>query len=436
ETVPTGVTGTVTFSNGGTVLGTAPIVNGVATITVPSLPLGANPITASTAGDATNNPATSPATVVTVAKTTPTVTLISSANPSNVSQSVTFTSTVPAGASGTVTFLDGTTVLGAGAVSAGGAATFSTANLTVGTHTITAAYGGSDSYGAATSAPLAQVVGKAPTTIVLTQSQPTELLGSTVTFTATVAAGVPTPTGAVSFLDGTTVLGTAPLSTNGTVISFVLSGNAGYATSTLTTGTHTITATYSGDNGFATSTSAPVTNIVQDFTVTVTGTKTQNVFPGDKTSYTFNLVPVGSTTFMSGVTMEIDGLPKGTTYTFSPATVTAGSGTTSVTLSVTTSSSLSAGNRVPTGTPMHRQGAPIALGVLGLIGLGAVRKHRRKMPRMLMVLLLFLGTLLPVAALSGCAGGYFTLTPTTYSVTATGTEGTIQHSATATLVVQ
>ena len=44
--------------------------------------------------------------------------------------------------------------------------------------------------------------------------------------------------------------------------------------------------------------------------------------------------------------------------------------------------------------------------------------------------------LLPVAALSGCAGGYFTLTPTTYSVTATGTEGTIQHSATTTLVVQ
>lgn len=436
ETVPTGVTGTVTFSNGGTVLGTATIVNGVATITVPSLPLGANPITASTPGDATTNPATSPATTVTVAKTTPTVALTSSANPSNINQSVTFTATVPAAVSGTVTFLDGTTVLGTGTVSAAGVATFSTANLTTGTHTITASYGGSDSYGPATSAPLAQVVGKAPTTITLTQSQPTELLGTAVTFTATVAAGVPTPTGTVSFLDGTTVLGSAPLSTNGTVVSFVLSGNAGYATSTLTTGTHTITATYSGDTGFATSTSAPVTNIVQDFTYTVSGAKTQNVFPGDTTSYTFSVAPVGSTTFMSDVTLEIDGLPQGTTYTFSPATIAAGSGATTVTLNVTTSGSLSAGNRIPSGAPMPRRGAPIALGVLGLIGLGAVRKHRRKMPRMLMVLLLFLGTLLPVAALSGCAGGYFTLTPTTYSVTATGTEGTIQHSATATLVVQ
>ena len=436
ETVPTGVTGTVTFSNGGTVLGTAPVVNGVATITVPSLPLGANPITASTPGDATTNPATSPATTVTVAKTTPTVTLTSSASSSNVNQSVTFTATVPAGASGTVTFLDGTTVLGTGTVNAAGVATFTTANLPAGTHTITASYGGNDSYAAATSAPLTQVVGKAATTITLTQSQPTELLGTTVTFTATVAAGAPTPTGTVSFLDGTTVLGTATLSTNGTVVSFVLSGNASYATSTLTTGTHTITATYSGDTGFGTSTSAPVTNIVQDFTYTVTGTKTQNIFPGDKTSYTFSVTPVGSTTFMSDVTMDIDGLPKGTTFTFSPATIAAGSGTTTVTLSVTTSNTLSSANRVPAGTPTPRRGAPIALGLLGLIGLGAARKHGRKMPRMLMVLLLFLGTLLPVAALSGCAGGYFTLTPTTYSVTATGTEGTIQHSATTTLVVQ
>ncbi|RSL17574.1 VCBS repeat protein [Edaphobacter aggregans] len=436
ETVPTGVTGTVTFSNGGTVLGTAPIVSGVATITVPSLPLGANPITASTPGDATTNPATSPATTVTVGKTTPTVTLTSSSSSSNVNQSVTFTATLPAGASGTVTFLDGTTVLGTGTVSAAGVATFSTANLTTGTHTITASYGGNDSYTAATSAPLTLVVGKAVTTITLTQSQPTELLGTSVTFTATVAAGTPTPTGTVSFLDGTTVLGTAPLSTNGTVVSFVLSGNANYATSTLTTGTHTITATYSGDTGFGTSTSAPVTNIVQDFTYTVTGTKTQNIFPGDTTSFTFSVTPVGSTTFMSDLTMDIDGLPKGTTYTFSPAKIAAGSGTTTVTLNVTTSSTLTAANRVPAGTPTPRRGAPIALGVLGLLGLGAVRRHGRKMPRMLMVLLLFLGTLLPVAALSGCAGGYFTLTPTTYSVTATGTEGTIQHSATATLVVQ
>src|SRR6202042_2979839 len=71
ETVPPGVTGPVTFTDGGTVIGTAPIVNGVATITVTTLPIGSDPITASTPGDANNNPATSPATTVTVTKVTP-----------------------------------------------------------------------------------------------------------------------------------------------------------------------------------------------------------------------------------------------------------------------------------------------------------------------------------------------------------------------------
>jgi hypothetical protein len=74
--------------------------------------------------------------------------------------------------------------------------------------------------------------------------------------------------------------------------------------------------------------------------------------------------------------------------------------------------------------------------MLGLAGLGTVRKLWKKLPRPLLVLLLMMGSLLPIAALSGCAGGYFTLTPHTYTVTVTGTEGSIQHAATATLVVQ
>ncbi len=74
--------------------------------------------------------------------------------------------------------------------------------------------------------------------------------------------------------------------------------------------------------------------------------------------------------------------------------------------------------------------------MLGLVGLGTVRKLRHKIPRALMLLLLAVGSILPIAALSGCAGGYFTLNPTNYSLTVTGTEGAVQHAATATLIVQ
>lgn len=178
-----------------------------------------------------------------------------------------------------------------------------------------------------------------------------------------------------------------------------------------------------------------MTNIVQDFTNKNSGASSQNVMPGNSTSFTFTLTPVGSTTFMSDVNLTVDGLPAGTTVTFSPVKVAAGGGTATVTMNVTTSSSLSARNGKPQGDPFSHD-APIALGILGLAGLGAARKYRCRMPRMLMVLLLLAGSLLPVAALSGCAGGYFAFKPTTYSVTVTGTEGTIQHAATATLVVQ
>jgi hypothetical protein len=57
-------TGTVTFSKNGTVLGTAPLVGGVATFTTASLPIGSNPVTASYAGDANNAP--DPETVIQV----------------------------------------------------------------------------------------------------------------------------------------------------------------------------------------------------------------------------------------------------------------------------------------------------------------------------------------------------------------------------------
>ena len=435
EPIPSGVTGPVTFTDGTTILGTAPIVNGQATLTVPSLPIGTNQITATATNTATSGPITSPPTQVIVAKTAATVTLASSANPSAPNQAVTFMATVQAGATGTVTFLDGTTILGVGTINAAGVATFTTAALTIGTHSITASYAGDSAYSAATSAVLTQVVGKIPTVTTIVVSAPAQLLHTGVTFTANVTAPSPNATGTVTFMDGTTVLGSSPLSANGgVVVSLTTNANAAFATTNLVTGPHQIVAVYSGDNNFAPSTSAPIANMVEDFTNTNSGPASQSVFPGATTTYNFTLAPVSATTFLNDVTVVVDGLPAGSTYTFTPSTIKAGSGSTQITLNVQTSSSLSARNQAPQSGPSNR--VPIALGMLGLVGLGAVRKLRRKVPRTLMILLLMLGSLLPIAALSGCAGGYFTLNPTTYSLTVTGTEGAVQHAATATMIVQ
>jgi hypothetical protein len=437
EPIPSGVSGPVSFFDGSTLLGTAPIISGQATLTVPSLPVGTNQITVTAINTATSGTITSPPTQVTVAKEAVTITLASSANPSSPGQAVVFAATVHAGATGSVTFLDGTTILGVGTINSAGVASFTTSTLAIGSHPITASYGGDSGYNAATSAVLTQVVGKIPTVTTILVSAPAQLLHTGVTFTATVTAPSPNATGTVTFMEGTTVLGTAPISANGgVVVTLTTNANAAFATTSLLTGSHQIVAVYSGDSTFAPSTSAPAANIVEDFTNNNTGAASQNIFPGATTTYNFTLAPVGATTFLNDVAVDIDGLPAGSTYTFTPATIKAGSGSTQITLSVKTSSSLSARNSAPQNGPTPHSKLPVALGMLGLAGLGAVRNLKHKMPRALLLLVLTLGSLLPIAALSGCAGGYFTLNPTTYTLTVTGTEGPVQHAATAKMIVQ
>jgi subtilase family protein/Big-like domain-containing protein/IPT/TIG domain-containing protein len=87
-----------------------------------------------------------------------TTALSSSQNPSNSGQAVRFTATVTgASPTGTVTFLDGGAQIGS-ATLAGGVATFTTASLGVGSHSITARYGGDANNVASTSAALLQTV--------------------------------------------------------------------------------------------------------------------------------------------------------------------------------------------------------------------------------------------------------------------------------------
>jgi uncharacterized delta-60 repeat protein len=86
------------------------------------------------------------------------LTLAANPNPASFGQSVTFTATVsPVAASGTVTFTEGVTTLGTGTL-ASGVATFSTTGLPVGSHVISATYGGDSSYLGSSSNTVTQVV--------------------------------------------------------------------------------------------------------------------------------------------------------------------------------------------------------------------------------------------------------------------------------------
>src|SRR5579883_757249 len=171
------------------------------------------------------------------AQTTPTITLTSSVNPGINGQAVSFTATVSGGSGaaipkGTVTFLDsGTALYFPVTLNATGAAVFTSSNLSVATHSITARYSGDNNYSAVTSSALSEVIVPAPasdytlTASVLTQ---TVEVGSSTTYSLTI-----TPTngynGTITFTCSGLPLGTgcafnpSSLTPNGTETDLITS---------------------------------------------------------------------------------------------------------------------------------------------------------------------------------------------------------------------
>ncbi len=114
-------------------------------------------------------------------------------------------------------------------------------------------------------------VGPIPVASTTTLGSPTNpsTYGDSVTLTATVSGSGGTPTGTVTFKDGTATLGTGTL--NG-------SGQATFATNKLSAvaSPHSLTAVYGGDSNFNPSTSSVLSQTVNQKALSVTGLTAQN----------------------------------------------------------------------------------------------------------------------------------------------------------------
>ncbi len=203
-----------------------------------------------------------------------------SASPTQVSsgQMVSFQAVVTAAANGptptgTVSFLDGTTVIATQAFSSSpqtgtAIAVFQTTSLAVGTHSITAIYNGDQYVTASTSPAQTVTVTQIATTATLALSAATIVVGQTETLGATITGGTGTPAmgGSVTFFDVTagSGLGIVTVTPTGT------GGTAALAVSTLTVGTHVLNARYSGDANYQASTSTNQTVVVTAKPQTIT----------------------------------------------------------------------------------------------------------------------------------------------------------------------
>ena len=223
-----------------------------------------------------------------------------------VESAVTFTATVtskygliPDGE--TVTFFEGGRPIGTGATS-GEVATFSTAALPVGKHTIKATYPGDTTF-QTSSGTVQQTVDVYATTTTLPDS-PTSPnpsgYGQSITLTAVVSnmSGSITPTGTVTFLNGATKLGTATLS----------SGAASFTTAGLPLGSDALTASYGGDGNDAPSTSSTFTQTVNQATSMTQVTSSLNPsLSGQQVKFTITVTDLTSpTTTPTGTVTLID----------------------------------------------------------------------------------------------------------------------------------
>ncbi len=193
-------TGTVQFQDGGSNLG-APVTlsSGSASLLTSALTAGTHSITAVYNPDSGFASSTGSLPTQTVNQANTTTMVASNNNASTFGQSVTFTATVTVNspgagtATGTITFKDGSAVLGAG-IMAGGTASFTTNALAIGAHSITAVYGGDGNFVGSTSGILTQTVNGTATltadigvVIVHLPSSPVIVIGGKLAETITVS---------------------------------------------------------------------------------------------------------------------------------------------------------------------------------------------------------------------------------------------------------
>jgi hypothetical protein len=423
---PGSPTGTVTFYNGASVLGTGTLAGAVATLPSVSLPGGSYNLTCTYGGSSTYAISNCNSVPVIVNAAPTALTLSSSNNPSQYLTSVTFSLHLtvngqPSPAGSVITLsLNGQTV--SLMTDATGIATYTIVTLQPGSYAVTARFTPTNNF-LASSSSLMEAINTAPTAVTLTASPNPGDVSQPVTMTATVTSpSTPTPvgTGSVTFFDGSTLLGTSQLSAAGT---------ATLAVSFSTVGVYNITAVFNGDSDFSTSTSAVLneTIVAGDFSISTLPGATA-VYTGQATA--LNVTVASLQGFNQPLTLNCIGLPANATCTFTPASLPQGQGAANLVIQT------SAPQKAGTGS------TPTFAGVLGAIALlllpGWKRRRRFLAGFSVMLLAVCVGI-----GIDGCAspnsisGG---TPPGTYrvAVTATvpGATTGLSHSSVITLTVK
>ena len=263
-------------------------------------------------------------------------------------------------------------------------------------------------------------VGTAPATATKTVLTPVpapnpSIYREPVTLTAYVSSNGGTPANgeSVTFMSGSTSLGTGQLN----------SGVASLTTTALPAGADSITAAYGGDTYFAGSTSTAINQVVMDFTIAASPSLL-TVTAGQSGTATITVTPQSG--FASTVSFGCTGLPAGAACNFSPTTVTPSGSATSTTLTLTTTAASAS---------LRQKSNPFLPGAALAVALCffSFKKRRR-----LLLLLLLAASITGLSLLNGCSASSPSVTNPIFSistVTVSASALTDEHITTFVLTV-
>jgi hypothetical protein len=443
-------TGSVTLTSGSYTSAATTLVSGSAMITVPAGSLATNTdtltatYTPDSASSSTYNGATgtNTVTVTSPAKTTPTVTVTPSSSSITTTQSLTVTIGVSGNPmpTGSVTLTSGSYTSAATTLVSGSTMiTVPAGSLATSTDTLTATYtpdsASSSTYNSATGTNTVTVTSPTKTTPTVTVTPSLSSITTTQSLTVTIGvSGNPTPTGSVTLTSGSYTSAATTL-VSGSAMITVPAGS-------LATSTDTLTATYTPDsssstsyNGATGSNTVTVTAAVApSFTISST-TAPQTIQPGASASYSITVTPQNGS-FSNTITLAASGLPTGATATFTPSSsVTPGNSAATSTLTVQTASTTAAANPKSSSWPLA---GPLVVPALAVIGFFFLPGKKRR--RWITLAVLAIASLGAFSALTACGGGFGLVLPEsgagTYTLTITGTSGSVQQSTTVQLTVE
>lgn len=326
-------TGTVTFYDGVTVLGTAVLdASGNAALRNTSLVPGTHALQVQYAGDNANMAGASNTVSEVVQQASTLTTLATTAATLDVGQAVTLIAQVSASAgpasTGTVQFKEGSIPLGTGTLDSRGMAVLTLSNLAPGTHLVIANYSGDSNDAPSASTPLSQTITQIATTTALSADSNPLSAGAVLRLTASVAlppSAIASGAlgGNISFYEGTTLLGTSAMDPG---------GHASLAVPGLSVGTHNITAIYAGITNYASSTSSTLAEAVTQTTTAVSAAASTNaVLAGKPLSIAVTVssatgIPTGPVSLREGsAVLSQANLGANGTASFSLSTLSVGS---------------------------------------------------------------------------------------------------------------